>query len=309
MVSTDYRHLRVSYWRFWQTVVDFFFFFFFFFFSACLALFYPNSFHPFVQYLITMSVTRGWSDALSHLTPGFLDFNFLSCEDAGVRVQGFYHSSHPSHYVVIRHIPLREFEKLDKCYSTSSCNDYFRHIELAVLYLKLPSFAHNNAFTQFRTLFALKALDTGISFLDHSWLANLIHQGARQDKEPDECFFPIPKVQVGTWPVLIIEVGVLEAIRQLQRDAVWWFHQHSEVKYVLLVNLDTARRSITIEKWERAHQPDTRSEPSVTEVVAIDEDGLTGSFRLSFSTLFKKDPGPFQHDFQIGPELRILWAL
>lgn len=259
-----------------------------------------------------MSVTQDLSDALSHLTPGFLDFNFLSCEDAEARVQEFYHSSPPSHYVVIRHIPPKEFEKLDECYSTSSRNDYFPHIELAVLYLKLPSFAHNNAFTQFRTLFALKALDMGISFLDHIWLANLIHQGAWQVKEPDECFFPAPKVQVGTWPVLVIEVGVSETIRQLHRDAVWWFQQHSEVKYVLLMSLDTTKKNITIEKWERAHQPDTRSdvlEPSVTEVVTIDEDGVTGSFRLSFSTLFKKDPGPSQHDFQFGPELRMLWAL
>lgn len=125
-------------------------------------------------------------------------------------------------------------------------------------------------------------------------------------------FFPTPKVQVGAWPVLVIEVGVSETVRQLQRDAVWWFHQHSEVKYVLLVNLDTARRSTTIEKWERARRPDTRSdvlEPSATEVVTINEDGVAGSFRLSFSTLFKKEPGLSQHDFQFGPELRMLWAL
>lgn len=112
----------------------------------------------------------------------------------------------------------------------------------------------------------------GISFLDHIWLANLIHQGARQVKEPDECFFPAPKVQVGTWPGLVIEVGVSETIRQLHRDVVWWFQQHSEVKYVLLMSLDTTKKNITIEKWEWAHQPDTWSnvlEPSVTEVVTI----------------------------------------
>ena len=59
-----------------------------------------------------MSVTQDWSDALSHLTPGFLDFNFFSCEDAEVRVQEFYHSSPPSHYVVIRHIHRRSLRNL-----------------------------------------------------------------------------------------------------------------------------------------------------------------------------------------------------
>lgn len=261
---------------------------------------------------LTMSVTQDWSDALSCITPGFLDFDFLSCEDAEERIQEFIDRSPPSQYAVIRHIQLKEFEKLDECYSTCSRNDYFQHIELAVLYLKLPSFAHNWALSRFRTLFDSKALDMGISPFDHIWLANAIHQGARRNKEPDECFFPSPDVEDNAWPVLVIEVGMSETIRQLQRDTVWWFHQHSEVQYVLLMNLDTERRTITIEKWERAHRPDTRSdvlEPSATEVVTIDEDGVTGSFRLSFSTLFKKEPGPSQHDFQFGPELRMLYHL
>ena len=259
--------------------------------------------------LTTMSVTQDWSDALSHLTPGFLDFNFLSCEDAEARINKFMNSSPPSPYAVIRHIPLGEFEKLNECYSTNSRKDYFRHIELAVLYLKLPSLAHNWAFTRFTTLFNLKATAMGISDFDYNWLGNLTYRGVRQDKQLDECFFASTYVEYDDWPVLVIETGVSETIRLLQRDAVWWFDQHSEVRYVLLVSLDTAGRKITIEKWEQAHQPDTRSnvlEPLATEVVTIDKDGVTGCLWLSFSTLFKQDPGPSQHDFQFGPELRAM---
>lgn len=257
-----------------------------------------------------MSVSQDLSDALSHLTPGFLDFSFLSCKDAEARISKFKSRSLPSHYVVIRHIPLKEFEKLDECYSTSSRNEYFRHIELAVLYLRLPSFEHSMALSLFRKLFDSKATAMGISLFDYTWMISGTCQGMRRDKQPDECLFPSTYVQRGTWPVLVIEVGLSETIRQLQKDAVWWFHQHSEVQYMLLVSLDIARRNITIEKWERAHRSDTRSdvlEPSATEVVTIDEDGVTGSFRLSFSTLFKKEPGPSQHDFQFGSELCMLW--
>lgn len=110
------------------------------------------SFHLSSMSSSPMSRKQDWSAARSYLTPGTLDFKFSSCEDAEARIDKFFRRSPQSHYVVIREIPLKEFEKLDENYQTHSRVDYFRYIELLVLYLKMPTLIHNKAFTDFRDL-------------------------------------------------------------------------------------------------------------------------------------------------------------
>lgn len=48
-----------------------------------------------------------------------------------------------------------------------------------------------------------------------------------------------------------IEVGVSETLPQLRLDAIWWFRQSPDIKYVLLISLDMSQQTILIEKWEK----------------------------------------------------------
>lgn len=273
-------------------------------------------------FTVSMSLQQDLDDALLYLPPNFLDFKFSSCKDAKDRINAFTRFSPPCRYVVIREIPIEAFIELDENREISSRNEYFVHINLAVLYLKMPNLPHNKAFTRFRRLFDEKALSMGIRLRDYSWYSNLIHTGMRRNKEPDECFYPVDNVQDQDWPTLVIEVGTSETMQRLRQDAIWWLRQGSQLQYVVLVGLDTENRRAVIEKWELVDQPllsrpITRSlsqqnpqpqipqlVPRATEIATIEENGVVdGSLHFSFARLFNRQPNSSEHIFVFGADL------
>lgn len=262
-----------------------------------------------------MSTHQDWRDVRACLEkPGFLEFNFRSSKDARYRLERFTWGTPRSCYALIHNLPSQEFEYFGEIMKGTRI-DYYRHLELAVLYLKWPSYPHNYALPKFRTLFARKASGMGISDFGYTWLPRS-HDGSRRSKQADECFFPSQFVQRGSWPALVIEVGLLETMGQLRQDSLWWFSESPNVKYVLLIALDITAKKITIEKWERGRPPSGRatrsstaaSNPSATETVTINESGVVGTLRLSFERLFGVQPGPTEHDFEFKSELgMMLW--
>ena len=97
--------------------------------------------------------------------------------------------------------------------------DYYRHFQVAFLYVKIPYLAYNHVYGKFRDIFNIKAVSMGISLSQFSWLADLTHCGRRRNKQPDECFYTKPIV-IGQWPVLVIEAGMAETMAELRRDRV-----------------------------------------------------------------------------------------
>src|SRR5437773_8962742 len=62
-------------------------------------------------------------------------------------------------------------------------------------------------------------------------------------KQGDSTLRPNPPRGIDDPPTLVIEAGVLESLRQLQMDAKnWLIHSSGEVKIVILVSLELARR-------------------------------------------------------------------
>lgn len=258
---------------------------------------------------------QDWRDVRSCLkTPGCLEFEFRSSKDARSRLGRFIRGTPRSCYALIHGLPIQEFDYFDEIVWGVRI-DYYRYLELAVIYFKWPSFDHSFAFFKFTTLFERKGSAMGISPFDYTWMSALTHHGRRRNKQPDRCFFNVDLPSVSSWPVLVIEVGLLETMRQLRRDSLWWFSESSEVKLVLLIALNITAKEITIEKWERGCPPPsgstTRSstaalEPSATETVTINTSGVVGTLHLSFEKLFGASPGPTQHDFEFESELGIL---
>ena len=261
-----------------------------------------------------MSTHQDWRDVRSCLkTPGFLEFEFRSCKDARSRLARFIRGTPRSCYALIHGLPIQEFEYFDEIVRGVRI-DYYRYLELAVIYLKWPSHPHNFVLSKFRTLFTSRALAMGISLFYYLWLSNATHDGRRRNKQPDECLYTAPPDNCN-WPVLVMEVGLSETMGQLRQDSLWWFSESSEVKLVLLIALNITAKEITIEKWERGRPPPsgrtTRSstaalEPSATETVTINTSGVVGTLHLSFEKLFRASPGPTQHDFEFENELSIL---
>ena len=197
----------------------------------------------------------------------------------------------------IRCLSMESFEELDDNFGTHSQADYFEDIQLALLYVKIPSKLHAGISRQFMRIFDDKIEAMGMPKYDISWLGNSRFRGFRRSKQPDECFFPTENVDHEEWPALVIETGVSETLPQLHRDAIWWFRQSPNINYVLLVNVDRSQRTIHIEKWERCRPREpciTRShteaipDPCPSETATISETGVTRTFTLSFRSLFKR---------------------
>lgn len=82
------------------------------------------------------------------------------------------------------------------------------------------------------------------------------HQGESSGKQPDQQLTTghrLPRdCQLRGWPTLVIESGMTESLERLRQDARWWFrNSHSDVKYVLIISIQTGEnRVIQLEKWE-----------------------------------------------------------
>lgn len=240
---------------------------------------------------------------LSDLEPG-LEISFTTCEDVQSKLQEHVGRSPHNPWVFIHDITLESFHHLNDSFDTYSRSDYYHDLQLAVLYLKLASHQHSWALTHFKRLMNAKLWSAGISDFQFTWMMNKRFSGFRREKEPDDTFFPSLYVPHDAWPVLVIEVGVSETIPQLQRDAIWWFRQWLDIKYVLLISFDQSQRTIRIEKWESNHT--ALPAPAPSQIVTTSANGVYGSLSLSVDSLFGSTGSGLNITF--GPELAGLWA-
>lgn len=70
-------------------------------------------------------------------------------------------------------------------------------------------------------------------------------------REGDSSGGPIPERMAGdAWPTLVIQSGVSQSLRDLQKSIRWWFSASDhDVKIVLLIKIDCQQQKVIIEKW------------------------------------------------------------
>ena len=234
------------------------------------------------------------TDELPDLKPG-LEISFSTCKDVQDTLQKYIKRSPHNPWVFIHDISLKDVRHLNDNFQTSSRSDYYIDLQLAIFYLKIPSHDHDWNITHFTRLMGRKLQLANITDSNYTWMLNKTFSGFRREKTPDGAFFPMEFVPRNAWPVLTMEVGVSETLPQLRRDAIWWFRQSLDIKYVLLMSLDISQQTIFIEAWERirALNPrNTRSghtttlDPAPAQTLTISSNSVNGSLSLSIDSLF-----------------------
>jgi hypothetical protein len=80
----------------------------------------------------------------------------------------------------------------------------------------------------------------------------------------------------------VIEAGVSESLQRLRCDAQWWIsHSSGQVRIILLIKVNKARKHVMIEKWVPRQLPTIRTSPHFTRplhptkitTIAIDRSG------------------------------------
>ncbi|KAJ5207750.1 hypothetical protein N7449_002129 [Penicillium cf. viridicatum] len=92
----------------------------------------------------------------------------------------------------------------------------------------MPSLQHEGVVFDFSLLFAEAMTMAGLPRSGNRWRGTGTAQkkGVYCEKEPDFSIVPFPpppSTIVGTWPSLIVEVGMSQSHCSLRMDAKWWF--------------------------------------------------------------------------------------
>lgn len=233
------------------------------------------------------------TDELPDLKPG-LEISFSTCKDVQDTLQKYMKRSPHNPWVSIHEISLEDVRHLNDNFRTSSRCDYYIDLQFAIFYLKMPSHHHDWIISHFTRLMGRRLQSANITDSDYTWMLNTGFIGFRREKTPDGAFFPMEFVPSTAWPVLTIEVGVSETLPQLRRDAIWWFRQSLDIKYVLLVSLDISQQTILIEVWERIRALEPRTtqsghtrilDPAPAQTLTISSNDVNGSLSLSIDSL------------------------
>ncbi|KAK9233714.1 hypothetical protein V1525DRAFT_392217 [Lipomyces kononenkoae] len=85
------------------------------------------------------------------------------------------------------------------------------------------------------------------------------HFSNELSKEPDASYIPQTRQGSDHFPSFIVEVGVSQSLLQLRQDARLWLEKtNGETKIVLLIFLNIAASTLTIERWQHVTSPPPR---------------------------------------------------
>ncbi|KAK9327627.1 hypothetical protein V1520DRAFT_348326, partial [Lipomyces starkeyi] len=85
------------------------------------------------------------------------------------------------------------------------------------------------------------------------------HFSNELSKDPDASYAPHTRKGPDHFPSFIVEVGVSQSLLQLRQDARLWLEKtNGETKVVLLIFLNIAAATLTIERWQHATSPPPR---------------------------------------------------
>lgn len=103
---------------------------------------------------------------------------------------------------------------------------------------------------------------------------NVLLSGRRM--RPDQSYLPyrLPEGRSDEWPSVVVESGYAGSGSKLEADARWWLIEaEGDVWTALVVLVHGRRKEISIQKWELAESPTTRTEPSRQQVVVSQLEG------------------------------------
>lgn len=115
------------------------------------------------------------------------------------------------------------------------------------------------------------------------------------------------------WPALVFESGLSESLQRLRAGASWWLtNSASQVKIVIIIDIDLNAQKLHVERWGMllapASRPATRALVATNNLVltkfadidivnSIVTAGSNVPLVLPFRDIFLRLPGPEEGDF------------
>jgi len=214
------------------------------------------------------------------------------------------HSSNAGQYAVFSHITPHQLATLDD-FRTTHCKSlrflYYEYEETLIVRI-MPGNSHELSCSGFEI--ALYQKLTQMALL-HELLntRGKTYKGVGCGGEADSSFRPLSTRPLSTdWPTLVVEHGVSQSLKGLRGDASWWLtSSNGQVKNVLLFSISEKNRKIQIEQWEMSAGPDEQitggkqdpdqMRPECVKEIEISETDAAGAvLKLSFATLFLREP-------------------
>ncbi|ODQ68740.1 hypothetical protein LIPSTDRAFT_76789 [Lipomyces starkeyi NRRL Y-11557] len=187
-----------------------------------------------------------------------------------------YHVSHPSRHEFTNVDNLKDFlEERAAALINGNGPQYLAILSFTeVALLKLESSGLRRELPGFRVLLdeenktTITKLMPGIPYEVATWIFGEIFLGERARLGlPRNIFIPTGsgryhfsnELSPDHFPSFIVEVGVSQSLLQLRQDARLWLEKtNGETKVVLLIFLNIAAATLTIERWQRATSPPPR---------------------------------------------------
>ncbi|CUS12713.1 unnamed protein product [Tuber aestivum] len=220
-------------------------------------------------------------------------------------------------YLAFLNTPVDGLHSFDSVQSAGIRKQYFESTH--VLIIKLPSGPHETVTAGVRNCINRNAVLMGGVDRELSDIGSKTYKPTRtiysdSCKEGDEGILPHQRRGgQGSWPTLIFETGVSEALGRLQQDARWWFEQSNHsVHAVIVSHVLCDERIIDLEIWRmqpiQHPRPATRSntflEPRCDHRLRIDcsttpatTTGAVPFFIISFEALVLRPRAENETDF------------
>ena len=146
---------------------------------------------------------------------------------------------------------------------------YEWHGDLEVLFVKVPTRAHETAAAAFGDVITVTTWAMGLPLIERQPFGAATFKAAAGTprKEGDWSMMPVNvRPNRGDFPTIVIEVGFSESLRKLRNDARLWFSMsRNDVQIVILIAVRAANNQIIFEKWAlgpvAAGRPITRHTP------------------------------------------------
>ncbi|KAJ5889014.1 hypothetical protein N7495_009055 [Penicillium taxi] len=127
--------------------------------------------------------------------------------------------------------------------------------------LMIPSFSHELATSRTCGQITYTSTIMGIDPIQYDWIGTGTYKPTpNKGKQPDNGLVPESRrggnMNESGWPTFVIETGMSESLSQLERDAVWWFNNSGgETRFVLLINITSAKVSFFLWQLAPANSP------------------------------------------------------
>ena len=157
-------------------------------------------------------------------------------------------------YIVFSPVSEEQLTKIERLRDASYKQLRFMYlIDKQALIVKMLGETHELAASQFTRFLWRKAASVRPGLDDELVdIRTTTFTGRLHKKEGDSAYKPLStRAKKGSWPTLVLEVGVSEKIGKLQLDAKWWLENSStQVNTVLVFAITEETQVILIEQWE-----------------------------------------------------------